>query len=133
MHSIARGKPANANDPDDEAAILALMHANRIAMWTADFDAWRECFVHAEYTTRMGWLRFSGIFVRRGWEELNARIGRDHPGRRDDYAYETKIQNVTIRIVGDLAWAVYEQLYPGYDLDGHVGPSLIHEIRVFER
>lgn len=122
-----------ANDPDDEAAILALMHANRIAMWTANFDAWRECFVHADYTTRMGWWRVGGVFVRRGWEELSARLARDHPGRRDDYAYETKIQNVTIRIIGDMAWAVFEQLYPGYDLEGHVGPSLIHEMRVFER
>jgi DNA-binding CsgD family transcriptional regulator len=122
-----------ANDPDDEAAILALMHANRIAMWTADFDAWRECFVHADYTTRMGWWRLGGVFVRRGWEELSARVTRDHPGRRDDYAFETLIQNVNIRVTGDVAWAVYEQVYPGYDLEGHDGPSLIHEMRVFER
>ncbi|MFP9136026.1 LuxR C-terminal-related transcriptional regulator [Devosia sp. XGJD_8] len=122
-----------ANDPNDEAAILALMHANRIAMWTADFDAWRECFVHADYTTRMGWWRLGGVFVRRGWEELSSRVMRDHPGRRDDYAFDTLIQNVTIRVIGDVAWAVYEQVYPGYDLEGHDGPSLIHEMRVFER
>lgn len=122
-----------ASQEDDEAAILALMHANRIAMWTANFDAWRNCFVHEAYTTRWGWWRAGGVFVRRGWDELNARVGRDHPGRRDDFAFDTRIENVTIRIVGDAAWAVYDQLYPGYEDDGHVGPGLVHELRIFER
>jgi DNA-binding CsgD family transcriptional regulator len=122
-----------ANDPDDEAAILALMHANRIAMWTSDLEAWKDCFVHADYTTRWGWWRVGGVFVRRSWDELSARVERDHPGRRDDYAHDTLIQNVTIRILGDMAWAVYEQQYPGYDMEGHIGPGLVHEMRVFER
>ncbi|GLQ57209.1 helix-turn-helix domain-containing protein [Devosia nitrariae] len=123
-----------ANDQEDEAAIVELLHANRIAMWTADFDAWRECFVHADYTTRWGWWRAGGVFVRRGWREIEGRVGRDFPRVRHDYAYDTKIRNLTIRIVGDVAWAVFEQLYPGYDmLPGHVGPSLIHEMRILER
>lgn len=122
-----------AEQKDDEAEILALMHANRIAMWTADFDAWRNCFVHTDYTTRWGWWRAGGVFVRRGWDELNARLGRDHPGRRDEFAFETRIENVTIRIVGDAAWAVYDQLYPGYEDDDHIGPGLVHELRIFER
>lgn len=123
-----------ASDPEDEAAIVALLHANRIAMWTADFDAWRECFVHADYTTRWGWWRAGGVFVRRGWEEIEGRVGRDYPGVHRDYAYDTQIRNLTIRIVGDVAWVVFDQIYPGYDmLPGHVGPGLIHEMRILER
>ena len=58
-----------AAERDDAAQILALMHANRIAMWTADFEAWKKSFVHADYTPRWGWWRPGGIFIRRGWDE----------------------------------------------------------------
>ena len=30
----------------DEAAILALIHANRITVWTHDFEGYAQCFVH---------------------------------------------------------------------------------------
>lgn len=118
---------------DDEAAILALLHANRIAYWTQDFDAWQRCFVHADYTTRSGTFGAAGIFVRKGWDELAQRFGRDHPGRRDSFAYETRILNLRVRISGDMAWAVFEQQYPGVYDEAHVGIALVHEMRVLER
>ena len=36
------------NNPDDEVAIIDLIHRNRIASWTKDFAAYEKCFVHAE-------------------------------------------------------------------------------------
>ena len=39
----------------DRAEIIALIHANRIAMWTQDHELYQQCFVHEPYTTRWGW------------------------------------------------------------------------------
>ena len=48
---------------DDEGEMLALIHANRIAFWTNDFDAYEKCFVHAPHTTRWSCSRLGGIFA----------------------------------------------------------------------
>ena len=44
----------------DRDAIIALIHRNRIAVWTNDFDLWDSCFVHTDYMTRWGWWRGGG-------------------------------------------------------------------------
>lgn len=121
------------SDPSaDEAEILALIHRNRIAVWTNDFDTWETCFVHAPYTTRWGWWRSGGVFVRQGWELLRSRA-RTGPGRNDRNAFETKVTRLMLRIDGDMAWATFDQEYPPSDEFGHVGPGTVHEARVFER
>lgn len=120
------------NNPQDEAEILALIHANRIAHWTANFEAWDNCFVHAPYTMRWGWWQSGGTFVRQGWEEIRARGRINHPGPRDDFAYETKVLNLSLQIGTDMAWASFDQLYPG-NVPGRIGPGIVHEVRVFER
>ena len=42
---------------EDRAEIIALIHANRIAIWTQDYELYQQCFVHEPYTTRWGWWR----------------------------------------------------------------------------
>jgi DNA-binding CsgD family transcriptional regulator len=122
-----------ADQSQDEAEIVELIHRNRIAIWTGDFDTWETCFVHAPYTTRWGWWPSGGIFVRQGWEELRRRIRQGGPPPRDDNAYDTKVTNLKLRIYGDMAWATFIQEYPSYYRPGHIGPGIVHEVRVFER
>jgi DNA-binding CsgD family transcriptional regulator len=121
----------------DEAEILELLNKKRIAIWMRDFDSWSECFVHEPYLTRWGWWRQGGIFNRRGWEEISGRLRREftkYPDPNPRFAYETKIQNLHIRIVGDLAWATFDQQYPGGEMYGQrPGPGLTHELCVLER
>lgn len=122
---------------DDRAEIIALMHANRIGIWTSDYPAWAECFAHEPYTVRFGYWAGGGTFVRRGWEDISRRakahIENHEIPYNADYAYKTTIENLDLRISGDMAWAFYNQQYPGYDYPGHIGPGFTNEFRVFER
>ena len=122
---------------DDVAAITALIHRNRIAIWMRDFEAWSSCFVHAPYTSRWGWWGRGGVFARRGYDNISERLRREmikHPEPQPRLAYETKVANLSVRIVGDMAWATFEQHYPSAPLwEGFLGPELAHEMRVFER
>lgn len=117
----------------DEAEIVALIHRNRIAVWTNDFDTWDTCFVHAPYTTRWGWWRSGGIFIRQGFDLLSARLRTSHLPASDRNAHDTRLVNLNLQIRGDMAWATFDQHYPMYDEPGHIGPGIVHEMRVFER
>lgn len=121
---------------DDEAEILALIHANRIGIWMRDYEKWAACFVHAPYTTRWGWWRRGGIFNRRGWDNISGRLKAEldaDPPPIPAFAYETRVEKLEIRISGDMAWATFEQHYPASDLDTFNMPNLVSEMRVFER
>lgn len=121
---------------DDHAEILALIHANRIAIWTQDFAAYEQCFVHAPYTTRWGWWRSGGIFVRHGWDEIASRVLEQFNKPEFNIpanAYDTTVENLQIRVGGDMAWATFDQIYPRKPIPGDVGPGLTREVRFFER
>lgn len=123
-------------EAEDRAELISLMHATRVAVWTGNYAAWAECFVHEPHTVRLGYWRGSGIFVRRGWDEI-ARLAKPYiegvMPQDESYAHQTAIENLTLRIHGDMAWAVYDQQHPSHDYPGHLGPGLTHEMRVFER
>jgi DNA-binding CsgD family transcriptional regulator len=119
----------------DEAQILALIHANRIAMWTNNFDAYEKCFVHAPYTTRWNASRVGGIFVRQGWEDMAERLKRQFAERSSVSpirAYKTTVENLRLRIEGGMAWATYNQRYP-MTITGIEEAHTTHEMRVFEK
>lgn len=122
----------------DRDAIVALIHRNRIAMWTADYETYVTCFVHADYTTRWNASHVNGIFIRAGWPEVSRRV-RETFAMADlnvpANAYDTQVENLMLRIHGDVAWALYEQRYPGNVAPGHFVHSsgLTHEMRVFEK
>lgn len=120
----------------DRAEIIALIHANRVAIWMRDFDAWSACFVHEPYLTRQGWWRQGGVFSRHGWVEISSRLQREMlevPHQNPRNAYDTKVENLMLRISGDMAWATFDHRYPGVEIAGLPGPGLSHETRVFER
>jgi DNA-binding CsgD family transcriptional regulator len=121
------------SDAADREAIIALIHRNRIAIWTGDYDAWEQCFVHADYTTRWGWWQSGGIFVRRGWDELVKRVRASGPAIRPNFAHDTKVLNLSLQIGKDMAWATFNQQYPEPDTLEEGGTGLTHELRVFEK
>jgi DNA-binding CsgD family transcriptional regulator len=118
----------------DRAAIIELIHRNRIAIWTRDFDLWETCFVHADYTTRFGWWRGGGPYLVRGFDTLAARLrAGDQPANLDN-AYKTTIEDLSLQIRGDTAWATFIQQYPNQiHIPDHIGPGRRYEMRVFER
>lgn len=122
-----------ADQDADRTAIIELINRNRIAIWTHDFDLWETCFVHAPYTTRWGWWQSGGIFVRRGWEEIRERARQGAPERREKFAYDTKVLNLSLQIGVDMAWATYDQQYPRPDTQTEGGTGLTREARVFEK
>lgn len=126
--------------PGDEAEILALIHANTVAYHMRDFEAWQRCYAHEPYLARWGWWRRGGIFVRHGWDDISARFRRElteYPEPHPKNAYETRIEKLSLRVVGDVAWATFEQHYPTSDLPGRESgssvPNVLHELRVCER
>lgn len=124
-------------DAEDRAEILALIHANRIGLWTKNFQMWSECFVHADYTTRWSYTVQGGTSVRRGWEDILRRAKPVFDGEEiplnHEFAYETTVENLTIVVSGDMAWAVYDQQHPRTGLPGFRGSGLTHDFRIFER
>jgi DNA-binding CsgD family transcriptional regulator len=123
-------------EAQDREEIIALMHANRIAIWTKNYAAWAQCFVQEPHAVRWGYWRGGDIFVRRGWEEISRRAKTFIDGKMpydEDYAHKTTINNLILRIHGDMAWAVFDQQYPDKNFADHVGPGLTRELRIFER
>jgi DNA-binding CsgD family transcriptional regulator len=117
----------------DRDAIIALIHRNRVAIWTNDFDLWDSCFVHTDYMTRWGWWRGGGPYMLRGWADISARVRAEHPEPDLDMAHKTTIEDLSLQVRGDTAWATFIQQYPGQDIPGHVGPGRRLEMRIFER
>ena len=120
-------------DAADRAAIIELIHRNRIGIWTNDFELWDSCFVHADYMTRWGWWRGGGTYLLRGWADISARLRADPPPPDLHNAYDTTIEDLSLQIRGDTAWATFFQQYPAQKLQDHVGPGWRQELRIFER
>ncbi|OEO28834.1 hypothetical protein VW23_002790 [Devosia insulae DS-56] len=124
-------------EAEDRAAIIDVANRARVALWTQDFEAYASCFVHADYVTRWHASPSMGIFRREGWDDIAARVRKtfeDQTMLIDRYAHEATIENLRLRIQGDMAWATYDQTYPSVDKDqlyyfGGVG----HEVKFLER
>jgi DNA-binding CsgD family transcriptional regulator len=135
-----------SNQSADEAAILALIHRNRIAVWMQDFDMYEKCFVHDPDTTRWNASPVAGILVRQGWDDISAaarRMFEAYAGQTHHAnAYDTEVLDLRIRVSGDMAWASYRQKYPRAEPPAgweptrpwdHAGNAPSHEVRIFER
>jgi DNA-binding CsgD family transcriptional regulator len=131
---VGPGEGMGMSDHDsDRAAIIELIHRNRIGIWTNNFELWDSCFVHADYTARWGWWQAGGVFARRGWDEIARRAHDSPPPRIDAYAYDTKVLNLSLQIGNDMAWATYDQQYPEGAGQYGGGTGLVREARIFEK
>jgi hypothetical protein len=43
---MRRREGLGMGEAEDREELIALMHATRIAIWTKNYPAWAECFVH---------------------------------------------------------------------------------------
>lgn len=124
-------------DAEERSAIVDVLHRTRIAIWTHDFDAYASCFVHADYVTRWNASRHVGVFRRQGWDDIATRVRKtfeDESLRIPQYAHEARIENLNLRIVGDMAWATFDQIYPSVGQDRHYYyGGVSHEVRVLEK
>lgn len=122
------------SEESDRRELVELIHRNRIAIWTKDYDTWDDCFVHAPYTARFGYWDQGGIFFRMGWDDIAARARIGGPPYSAPHAFDTRVENLNLRIIGDMAWATFDQIYPGsYPTNNYAGSGLVREMRVFER
>lgn len=122
----------------DRQAIIELIHRNRIALWTNDYELYASCFVHEEYISRWQATHIFGIHVRSGWQAISARVretievmGSGHELSRAN-AYDTIIENLMLRIDGNLAWATFNQRFPNPQ-KVIPGRGYTHEVRVLEK
>ena len=119
----------------DETAIVALMLKVRRAVAERDFETLARCHLHAPYAARWNASRLEGIFVRQGWDKVGARLREsaedlrvDPPGLHED----PPIENLTIRVSGDLAWAIFTRKYATVP-HHRAGPDAAHHVRILER
>jgi DNA-binding CsgD family transcriptional regulator len=122
----------------DHAAIVELIHRNRIALWTADYELYASCFVHSPDTARWNASPILGIHVRYGWDEISARV-RDFfntnagaHGVSLANAHETTVENLVLHIDRNTAWATFNQRFPT-PKQVISGRGFTHEVRIFER
>jgi len=124
-------------EAEDRKEIIALINANRIGLWSKDYGVWSACFAHTDYLIRWGYNVPGGTSIRRGWEDISRRaqamFAGDELPLNLDFAHKTTVENLTLRIDGDMAWAYYEQHHPQAGNPGFRGSGLTHELRVFER
>lgn len=133
----AAPKSNQPTEAEDRAAILEIIHRNRIAVWMHDFEAYQSCFAREPYLIRWNASNADGIFVREGWDSIAGRVKQlftktDWVSRAN--AYDTRVEKLNLRILGDTAWATFEQHYPGQpDGNPRLYANVTREVRFFER
>jgi hypothetical protein len=137
-HHDKRKGDVMPNQSAHEAEILDLIHRNRIAVWMQDYEAYSECFVHAPYTTRWNASHINGIFIRAGRDDISKRVREMFaamPGLKiEANAHQTTVENLMLRVHGEVAWALFDQRYPGVVTPFNIiSRGLTHEMRVFEK
>ncbi len=124
-----------ANNPEDEAEIMALIKKDHVSWWMRDYEGFAECYVQEPHALRWGSTWRDGSFAHQGWNDAAERARwcmAEIPEPNPEFAYNCSIENLTLRLNGDMAWASFDQVYPGSDIE-EIDHGLIHELRVFER
>ena len=131
----APAPPAGLTSPE-QVAVWTVIADEYAAFWNREFDRFSRHHVHAPYTSWRARIRGSGTTVHTGWDELARRVREDMEMDPDPNPYFTsymRYENVTLRVVGDMAWATFDAVYPTDAMPGFVGPGTGHELRVLER
>jgi DNA-binding CsgD family transcriptional regulator len=123
------------NRSTDEAAILGLLERMRRAARAGEYEGHAEGYVQADYSMRWHASPLGGTLVLKGWEEIDARL-KESAARRIRNplpAHDPSIiENVIVRVSGDMAWAAYTRRYP--DRPGHrASPEPAHHFHLLER
>ena len=121
-------------DPEQKA-VFALIVAESKAFFGKDFEAFARCWAHEPYIRRLGWWTRGGVSDRWGWDDLATRTHQamldlpDYNRSADEFGYE----NFVIRVVGNMAYATYDQYAPDTGEPDFDMPGCSRESRVLER
>ena len=116
-------------------AILNLNARESAAFWNKDYEAWAQCWVHAPYIRSMGWYPVGGVSYVEGWDTLSTHT-REHLANNptpNPNAAQVRRENFNVQIMGDLAWATFDQYgtdtgQPTFDM-----PGRSRETRILEK
>jgi len=117
--------------------VLAVLEAEHRAFWFKDWDGYAAAHAHAPHVLRWAFTRHGGLTLRRGWSEIGPRARAEMAGLPrplSEFVEDVAIDNLTIRVAGDMAWASFRRTYrlsPVFGASGPNGP--IDELRILER
>lgn len=134
--SRAATAPRESGATDDETAVWTLIRREHIAQWNRDIADFAFCHVGTSDDLWLARLGNGGLTRRGNWSEIADAFERDIESDPDPcpyLAYLARFEQRRVRIVGDMAWAAYEVVFPTGDLPHWHGPDIGHEMVVLER
>ena len=125
------GSPSHATLNSEQTAVLAVIEADTDAYLRRDRDAWEACWLRDDRFASM--MDCGGLIVSRGYDAFRDTIfaAMDH----EDAPSPSRVarENLSIQIVGDIAWAVYDQVIARDTADAMDPPSLSQNLRILRR
>ena len=95
-------------EADAWSAVAEVIRAETIAFQNKDFDAWAACFVHNDDTHDVLVSNVAGLTVLEGWPAVASHMKRVFREGLTPDLVDFGQENMRIKLVGDLAWAVFD-------------------------
>ena len=89
---------------NDQEAIKNLLHQETVAFYDRDLKAWQSHWVHSPDVTS-ALISATGYRYFRGWNDVSARVTKSIEANPKRAKVEVREANVSIRQMGNLAWA----------------------------
>lgn len=119
----------------EEAAVMDVIAMETAAFFGKDFETVSRCWVHAPYVRRLGWWTRGGVSDVYGWATLSAltkAMMEEYP-EPNGTAQIVQRTNVVVRVMGDMAWATFDQIGPDTGEADVDMPGVSREARVLEK
>lgn len=117
----------------DKEAILAVIRGETMSFYHKDFNAFENSWAHGDYVRIMGWWKDGGVTVRKGWDEIGGRMKKKMADDPDPIAQVPRIDNVNMRISGNMAWVTFDQYGEDTGSQAFDMPGLSRETRILEK
>ena len=120
----------------EEEAVLAVVREHGRAFWMRDFEAYANCHAHEPETLRWAYWQAGGLIRQRGWEIIGkrARTAIDRLERPLPELASAPLENITVRVRGDMAWVAYDRPNPRRSmLPSNLPADTFHSLKVLER
>lgn len=114
----------------DKVEILGVVEADLQSYLARDKDAWEQNWVQDERMTSI--MECGTLQVARGYDEFRDNVFQAMETDTAPSAPDVKRENLSIHIVGDLAWVVFDQMVADMG-DPVAPPSLSHNFRLLEK
>lgn len=122
----------NADEKEKEA-ILTVIRGETMSFYKKDFKAFENSWAHGDYVRVMGWWKDGGVTVRKGWTEIGQRMKDKMADDPEPIAQIPHIENVNLRISGNMAWVTFDQFGEDTGSQAFDMPGLSRETRILEK